>query len=277
MKINGLDTQLLEDYLDGKLDAKAMHFVEREALEDPFMAEALEGLSKTRNRTQTLSILQRQLHERVAQKPVQRKLWGLTTHRLSIAATAAVLFVSASLIFWMVESQKRIAAEKGGKVVDVELMATAPAAPSEQSGVNSPESIVNSPESGVQSLKSKVSLQAVVPADKTDVIINSPTIANNKAIVIPRPEVSARYSKSSISGYESGGVSAAADAKAGAVGYSVGSVAGNDLSHAKTTDVNSVLPGASAARPTVRGVVIGQDNLPIAGVAISSGTGKPLT
>ncbi len=44
MNNNWLDIDVLEDYLDGKLDAKAMHFVERQALDDPFVAEALEGL-----------------------------------------------------------------------------------------------------------------------------------------------------------------------------------------------------------------------------------------
>lgn len=107
MNNDWLDIDVLEGYLDGKLDAKAMHFVERQALEDPFVAEALEGLKQSPKRKQTLSILQKQLHDRVSQKPVKRKLWGITTHRLSIAATATVAFIAVSILFFMRETTRR--------------------------------------------------------------------------------------------------------------------------------------------------------------------------
>jgi len=115
-----LDIDVLEDYLDGKLDAKAMHFVERQALEDPFVAEALEGLKQSPKRKQTLSILQKQLYDRVSEKPIKRKLWGITTQRLSIAATATVAFIAVSILFFMRETNRRnaeIAAHKQGGVM----------------------------------------------------------------------------------------------------------------------------------------------------------------
>jgi hypothetical protein len=115
-----LDIDVLEDYLDGKLDAKAMHFVERQALEDPFVAEALEGLKKSPKRKQTLSILQKQLYDRVSEKPIKRKLWGITTQRLSIAATATVAFIAVSILFFMRETNRRnaeLAAHKQGGVM----------------------------------------------------------------------------------------------------------------------------------------------------------------
>ncbi|RYG21329.1 MAG: hypothetical protein EOO07_02885 [Chitinophagaceae bacterium] len=102
-----LDIDVLEDYLDGKLDAKTMHRVERISLEDPFVAEALAGLSLSPKRTQSLSLLQKQLQERIAQKPLQEKRWQITSQRLSIAAAAAVLFVTVSLLFWMRENNNR--------------------------------------------------------------------------------------------------------------------------------------------------------------------------
>jgi hypothetical protein len=103
-----LDINVLEDYLDGKLDAKAMNKVEREALEDPFVAEALAGLSKSPKRSlQSLSMLQKQLHDRIAVQQQSKKVSLVTWQRLSIAATAAVLFVSVSTIFWMRENNIR--------------------------------------------------------------------------------------------------------------------------------------------------------------------------
>ena len=120
MNNDWLDIDVLEDYLDGKLDAKAMHFVERQALEDPFVAEALEGLKQSPKRKQTLSILQKQLYDRVSEKPIKRKLWGITTQRLSIAATATVAFIAVSILFFMRETNRRnaeIAAHKQGGVM----------------------------------------------------------------------------------------------------------------------------------------------------------------
>ena len=115
-----LDIDVLEDYLDGKLDAKGMHFVERQALDDPFVAEALEGLRQSPKRKQTLSILQKQLYDRVSQKPVKRKLWGITTQRLSIAATATVAFIAVSILFFMRETNRKnaeIASRKSNGVI----------------------------------------------------------------------------------------------------------------------------------------------------------------
>ncbi|WP_316802291.1 carboxypeptidase regulatory-like domain-containing protein [Pedobacter nototheniae] len=119
MNNDWLDIDVLEDYLDGKLDAKAMHFVERQELEDPFVAEALEGLRQSPKRKQTYSILQKQLHDRIAIKPVKRRLWGITTQRLSIAATATVAFITVSILFFMREINHRneVAQRKANGVI----------------------------------------------------------------------------------------------------------------------------------------------------------------
>lgn len=45
MSKQNYDIKTLQDYLAGKLDAAAMHSLERQALEDPLLAEALEGLA----------------------------------------------------------------------------------------------------------------------------------------------------------------------------------------------------------------------------------------
>lgn len=120
MNNDWLDIDVLEDYLDGKLDAKGMHFVERQALDDPFVAEALEGLRQSPKRKQTLSILQKQLYNRVSEKPIKRKMWGITTQRLSIAATATVAFIAVSILFFMRETNRKnaeIAARRSNGIV----------------------------------------------------------------------------------------------------------------------------------------------------------------
>ena len=116
-----IDIDVLESYLDGKLDSKTMHLVEKISLEDPFVAEALAGLSQSPKRNLHLSLLQKQLQERVAQKPVEQKRWRITSQRLSIGAAAAVLFVTVSILFWMRENNNRDAAKAPVKKVEVIL------------------------------------------------------------------------------------------------------------------------------------------------------------
>lgn len=122
MNKDWIDINVLEDYLDGKLDAKAMNRVEREALEDPFVAEALAGLSHAPKRSlESISLLQKQLQERIAEHQQSRKASVITWQRLSIAATAAVLFISIGIIFWMKQNNYQDMLAKQPKKVDVSL------------------------------------------------------------------------------------------------------------------------------------------------------------
>lgn len=108
MNNDWLDIELLEDYLDGKLDSKAMHQIEKQALEDPFVAQALAGLSESPKRaSQSVSLLQKQLYDRIALQQVSKKESVFTWQRLSVAAAAAVMFISVSIIFFMRDQENR--------------------------------------------------------------------------------------------------------------------------------------------------------------------------
>ena len=123
MNNDWLDIELLEDYLDGKLDSKAMHQIERQALEDPFVAQALAGLSESpRRAAQSVSLLQKQLYERIAEQQVQKKRTVYTWQRLSIATAAAVMFISVSIIFVIrVRQNREQLAKTQPKVVEVNM------------------------------------------------------------------------------------------------------------------------------------------------------------
>lgn len=128
MNRDWLDIGVLEDYLDGKLDAKTMNRVEREALDDPFVAEALAGLSESPKRSlQSLSLLQKQLHQRIAEQHHVKETSVITWQRLSIAATAAVMFVAVSIMFWMRENNQQKELAGRPKKVDVTIAPITPA------------------------------------------------------------------------------------------------------------------------------------------------------
>lgn len=116
-----LAIDVLEDYLEGKLDAKTMHQIEKISLDDIFISEALAGLSQAPKRSQNLSLLQKQLQQRVAQKPVLQKKWQITSQRLSIASAAAVLCIAVSVLFWMKQAKRAELLAKLPKKVEVTL------------------------------------------------------------------------------------------------------------------------------------------------------------
>ena len=141
-----LDIDVLDDYLEGKLDPSTMHKVERISLEDPFVAQALAGLTEAKKRTQTLSLLQKQLQERIAEKPIERKMWRITSLRLSIAATAAVVFIVVSVLFLMRENQRKIQSDFAArnKTVEVDLKPeVAAVAPVDTLSKTAPETLLD--------------------------------------------------------------------------------------------------------------------------------------
>ena len=98
MSVNRPDISQIEKYLNGELDARAMHELERQALDDPFLADALEGYAqKPVPSVAHLKDLNRRLQQRI--QPETKRLSLLTT--LSIAATILV-FVSIGSWYWFI-------------------------------------------------------------------------------------------------------------------------------------------------------------------------------
>lgn len=190
-----LDIDVLEDYLDGKLDAKAMHRIEKLSLEDPFVAEALAGLSQSPKRTQSLSLLQKQLAERIAQKPVEKKRWAITSQRLSIASAAAVLFIAVCILFWMKGSKRQqMLAANEPKKVDVTIAPQVAKEKTDTSAVLTEQSIVAKP-AIAKSIRTK-------DADKAVLIKNAPIIATNDQPVTASAPVESRMAEQKAVGQE---------------------------------------------------------------------------
>jgi hypothetical protein len=118
------DSLLIQQYFEGKLDPEMMHQLEKQALEDQFLWDAMEGYTNISNPGADLSILQRQLHERIVHLQENKKVFDLTWQRLSIAAAAAVLFISAGILFWMNSNQRAEKLDSSSKQVNVTLMDT---------------------------------------------------------------------------------------------------------------------------------------------------------
>lgn len=86
----------IEKYLRGEMSPAEMHALEKRALDDPFLADALEGASQFQNNelSADLQSLQKALNERVEEKKVI-SLWGWT---MRIAAGLILVVVSTVVI-----------------------------------------------------------------------------------------------------------------------------------------------------------------------------------
>lgn len=105
MKNNLADSLSIQQYHEGLLDPREMHELEKKALEDPFLADALEGFGYAEVPGEHLSLLQRQLHERIVHAQENKKVLDSSWQRLSVAAAAAVLFITSGILFWMNTNQ----------------------------------------------------------------------------------------------------------------------------------------------------------------------------
>ena len=145
-KHSHIDPELIRKYLAGELDNKAMHALERQALDDPFLAEALEGYAAFEpDQHAHLADLQGRLEQRVTgggagsegsggegAAKVVGKVVGMSYRW---AAAAAAIVVLGAGLFWMsrqqVPVQKEIAkAEEPAK--------QAPPAPQPDSAATAP-------------------------------------------------------------------------------------------------------------------------------------------
>ena len=98
----------IEKYLKGEMTAAEMHALEKAALDDPFLAEALEGLEHAGGPDHflhDLHKLNKSLHERT-HKRRDRTLWLWGWHT-GIAAAVLLVAVSGFLVISILRDQQR--------------------------------------------------------------------------------------------------------------------------------------------------------------------------
>jgi outer membrane biosynthesis protein TonB len=123
VETNKINHITIQQYLDGSLDEDKMHELERQALEDPFLADALEGYAHVNKPIgKHLSLLQAQLAERIAQQQETKNVLSFSWQRLSVAAAAGLLFVTATILFWIkaTKTEEQLASQP--KQVEVTLI-----------------------------------------------------------------------------------------------------------------------------------------------------------
>ena len=81
----------IQKYLNGELDARAMHKLEREAQSDPFLMDAMEGYTTVGNQQDNLFALQQRLQARTATKTRRILPWTVISIAASVIGFAVVV------------------------------------------------------------------------------------------------------------------------------------------------------------------------------------------
>ncbi|MGE7777969.1 carboxypeptidase-like regulatory domain-containing protein [Chitinophaga sp. NPDC101104] len=91
---------VIRRYLAGELDDKTMHALEHQALEDPFLAEAIQGYGKKPHAQEpALNDLRARLQQRVAQPPIVPTGTVRRIDRRWLAAASVLLLIAISAVF----------------------------------------------------------------------------------------------------------------------------------------------------------------------------------
>ncbi|MFD1629317.1 energy transducer TonB [Pseudopedobacter beijingensis] len=91
------DIELIKKYVNGELDTKTMHELEKKALDDPFLLEALEGYEHFPDSTNNITELKVRLQNRLQTKTQKPTVETKKFHYWSIAASVVILIGLATM------------------------------------------------------------------------------------------------------------------------------------------------------------------------------------
>lgn len=96
----------IERYHNGQLSSAEMHVIEKAAMDDPFLADALEGYAFTKTPATDKQKLQQRLTERIAEKK-DKKIFSIGNNWLKIAALFILIAGGAWLVFNGISSSSK--------------------------------------------------------------------------------------------------------------------------------------------------------------------------
>lgn len=99
---NNYQLSRIHNYVNGLMSKEEMYDLEREALEDPFLQDAIDGyVLQNGVDTLPLSILQKRLQDRIQTSKYKKNRQFFTWQRLSIGSVAAVMFLVVCVFLFM--------------------------------------------------------------------------------------------------------------------------------------------------------------------------------
>lgn len=186
MSVKKTDISQIKKYLAGELDAKAMHQLERRALDDPFLQDALDGFEAKGFDQPGLDALSTRLQERVNRKEARVIPW----RTLSIAAS--ILLVIGLGGAWLLNRR----AERPKVAQQLEAVRAPVPDPAKQTAIPKPDSVPHETPTAPQPAADKATQLAArksVPAKDGLIAAEQPA---NKPEGASKPGLLAQYAPS---------------------------------------------------------------------------------
>ncbi|RYF86409.1 MAG: hypothetical protein EON98_03755 [Chitinophagaceae bacterium] len=131
----------IERYHSGKLSAAEMNDLEKAALDDPFLADALDGYAFSKNSETELAGLQQRLNQRINLEKERRNLFFLPTNWMKIAALFILIAGGGWLVFRTFSDNQKMEELATNKSVNQEKPTTSV----QEKAVDSSPSLLNAP------------------------------------------------------------------------------------------------------------------------------------
>jgi len=157
----------IQQYLNGQLSNEEMYQLEREALDDPLLQDAIDGYRTQREVShRRLSLLQQRLAARIEGQAKERDAFFFGWQRLGVAATACVLMVLVLVLLWM--RNHHLQSAETEKEVKVEL---APIIQARAQAIDNKIGFDARPESGWEQLNTYLSENMAIPVTTGDIVL----------------------------------------------------------------------------------------------------------
>jgi len=116
---NNYQLSRIHNYIHGLMSREEMHALEREALEDPFLQDAIDGYKMQQGvDVKSLSLLQQRLERRIAEHAQRKNRFYFSWQRLAIGMVAAVMFIAVCTLLLI----RYLPNRQHTNVTEVELM-----------------------------------------------------------------------------------------------------------------------------------------------------------
>lgn len=116
---NNYQLSRIHNYIHGLMSREEMHTLEREALEDPFLQDAIDGYKLQQGvDVKSLSLLQQRLERRIAEHAQRKNRFYFSWQRLAIGMVAAVMFIAVCTLLLI----RHLPNKQHSNVTEVELM-----------------------------------------------------------------------------------------------------------------------------------------------------------
>lgn len=116
---NNYQLSRIHNYIHGLMSREEMHALEREALDDPFLQDAIDGYKMQQGvDVKSLSLLQQRLERRIAEHAQRKNRFYFSWQRLAIGMVGAVMFIAVCTLLLI----RHLPNRQHSNVTEVELM-----------------------------------------------------------------------------------------------------------------------------------------------------------